>query len=78
MLVRRYGKMGALVLVLHGGPAAVGEVAPIARELSASFRVVEPWQRGSGSVPLTVARGTMATRQRLRTIDRGATRRRPA
>jgi len=56
MFVRRYGQAGALVLVLHGGPAAVGDVAPIAQELSKFFRAVEPWQRGSGSVPLTVAR----------------------
>ena len=42
--------------MLHGGPAAVGDVAPIARGISKSFRAVEPWQRGSGSVPLTVAR----------------------
>ena len=56
MLVRCYGKTGPLVLVLHGGPAAVGDVAPLAEGLSASFRAVEPWQRGSGSVPLTVAR----------------------
>lgn len=56
MFVRRYGKAGPLVLVLHGGPAAVGDVAPIAKGISKSFRAVEPWQRGSGSVPLTVAR----------------------
>ena len=56
MFVRRYGQEGPLVLVLHGGPAAVGDVAPIAKGLSISFRAVEPWQRGSGSVPLTVNR----------------------
>jgi pimeloyl-ACP methyl ester carboxylesterase len=43
------------VVVLHGGPAAAGEVAPIARELADSYRVLEPWQRGSGGDPLTVA-----------------------
>ena len=43
------------MLVLHGGPAAVGDVAPLAAGLSRSFRAVEPWQRGSGGVPLTVA-----------------------
>ncbi|MDH3988692.1 MAG: alpha/beta hydrolase, partial [Gammaproteobacteria bacterium] len=43
------------MLVLHGGPAAVGDVAPVAEGLSRSFRAVEPWQRGSGGVPLTVA-----------------------
>lgn len=54
--VRTYGTSGPLVIVLHGGPAAVGEAAPIARGLKDSFRVLEPWQRGSGSEPLTVAR----------------------
>jgi pimeloyl-ACP methyl ester carboxylesterase len=41
--------------VLHGGPAAVGDVAPVAEGISGSFHAVEPWQRGSGGVPLTVA-----------------------
>ncbi len=54
--VRRYGTSGPLVIVLHGGPAAVGEAAPLARGLADSFRVIEPWQRGSGDEPLTVAR----------------------
>jgi pimeloyl-ACP methyl ester carboxylesterase len=45
-----------LVVVLHGGPAAAGEAAPIARGLADSFRVLEPWQRGSSELPLTVAR----------------------
>ena len=56
MFVRRYGQDGPLVLVLHGGPAAVGDAAPIAKGISRSFRAVEPWQRGSGSTQLTVAR----------------------
>lgn len=56
MFVRHYGQAGPQVLVLHGGPAAVGDVAPIARGISKSFRAVEPWQRGSGSVPLSVSR----------------------
>ena len=56
MFARCYGEAGPLVLVLHGGPAAVGDVAPIAKGISRSFRAVEPWQRGSGNVPLTVAR----------------------
>lgn len=56
MRVREYGESGPLVLVLHGGPAAPGEMAPIARELSDGFRVLEPFQRGSGAEPLTVAR----------------------
>ena len=54
--VRSHGASGAVVIVLHGGPAAAGEAAPIARALADSFRVFEPWQRGSEDVPLTVAR----------------------
>jgi pimeloyl-ACP methyl ester carboxylesterase len=56
MRVRVYGESGPMVIVLHGGPAAVGEAAPIARGLAHSFRVLEPWQRGSGDQPLSVAR----------------------
>ncbi len=56
MRVRSYGSSGPEVVVLHGGPAAVGEAAPIARGLADSFRVLEPWQRGSGGEPLSVAR----------------------
>jgi pimeloyl-ACP methyl ester carboxylesterase len=53
--VREYGDTGPMVIILHGGPAAVGEAAPIARGLSDSFRVLEPWQRGSGHIPLSVS-----------------------
>jgi pimeloyl-ACP methyl ester carboxylesterase len=53
---REYGASGPLVLVLHGGPGAAGTMAPVARGLADSFRVLEPLQRGSGSEPLTVAR----------------------
>lgn len=54
--VRTYGTSGPLVIVIHGGPAAVGEAAPLARGLADSFRVLEPWQRGSGDEPLTVGK----------------------
>mgnify|MGYP006283980799 FL=1 len=54
--VRSYGTGGPLVIALHGGPAAVGSAAPLARGLEGDFRVLEPWQRGSGPEPLTVAR----------------------
>lgn len=53
--VRAYGTAGPTVVVLHGGPGAPGEMAPVARELANSFRVLEPLQRGSGGEPLTVA-----------------------
>src|SRR2546427_12191843 len=55
MRVREYGTSGPLVIVLHGGPGAAGETAPVARELAGSFRVLEPFQRSSGTEPLTVA-----------------------
>jgi pimeloyl-ACP methyl ester carboxylesterase len=54
--VREYGTLGPMVLVLHGGPGAPGGMAPLARRLTDSFRVLEPLQRGSGGEPLTVAR----------------------
>jgi len=54
--IRTYGTSGPLVVVLHGGPGAAGYMAPVARGLADSFRVIEPLQRGSGSEPLTVAR----------------------
>lgn len=43
-----------MVYVLHGGPAAIGQAAPIAEGLSQDFRAIEPFQRGSGIEPLTV------------------------
>ena len=68
METRTYGKSGPLVVVLHGGPGAPGYMAPLARELAGSFRVLEPLQRGAGAGRLTVARhvedlhGLVATR----------------
>lgn len=47
------------VVILHGGPGAPGEVAPIARELARrGFHVLEPFQRSSCTrqAPLTVER----------------------
>ena len=55
MQIRTYGTSGPLVVVLHGGPGAPGYMAPVARGLADWFRVIEPFQRGSGSEPLTVA-----------------------
>ncbi len=56
MRIRQYGTSGPLVVVLHGGPGAPGYMAPVARGLADSFRVLEPFQRGSSGEPLTVAR----------------------
>ncbi len=53
--VRTYGDTGPLVAVLHGGPGAPGSVAQLARDLSSFSRVLEPLQRRSGDIPLTVA-----------------------
>ena len=56
MRVRVHGATGPTVIVLHGGPAGVGSAGPIAAGLAHAFHVLEPWQRGSGDEPLTVAR----------------------
>jgi pimeloyl-ACP methyl ester carboxylesterase len=53
---REYGTRGPTVVVLHGGPGAPGQMVPVARELATSFRVLEPAQRRSGKVRLTVSR----------------------
>ncbi len=55
MRFKEYGTAGRRVIVIHGGPAATGHAAPVAKELSDSFRVLEPHQRGSSDTPLTVA-----------------------
>jgi len=41
---RRYGKAPYDVAVVHGGPGAPGEMAPVARELSSAHGVLEPMQ----------------------------------
>ncbi len=42
--LRKYGKAPFSVAVIHGGPGAPGEMAPVARELSAGRGVLEPLQ----------------------------------
>ena len=69
--VRTYGAHGPPVVVVHGGPAAGGTMAPVARRLAASFRVFEPIQRGSGELPLTVARHVEDLRDVAETIPEG-------
>src|SRR5262245_447847 len=56
LFVRTYGSSGPPVIVLHGGPGAAGHMAPVANGLADLYRVIEPFQRGSGSERLTVAR----------------------
>ena len=41
---RKYGDSPYGVAVLHGGPGAAGEMAPVAQELSADTGVIEPLQ----------------------------------
>jgi len=42
--LRKYGKAPFGVALLHGGPGAPGEMAPVAQELSADWGVLEPLQ----------------------------------
>ena len=42
--MRKYGKLPYTVSVVHGGPGAPGEVAPVARELSSLVGILEPLQ----------------------------------
>ncbi len=42
--LRTYGKQPFTVSVIHGGPGAAGEMAPVARELASSWGVLEPLQ----------------------------------
>ncbi|HYL60782.1 MAG TPA: alpha/beta hydrolase [Candidatus Acidoferrales bacterium] len=48
MRVRTYGDSESAarptVIVVHGGPGAAGSMAPVARALADSFRVLEPFQ----------------------------------
>jgi len=53
---REYGESGRPVILLHGGPAAAGYLGALGRELADEYKVYEPFQRGSGAVPLTVER----------------------
>jgi len=55
LFCNEYGSSGPFVIVLHGGPAATGNAGLLARDLADSFRVIEPYQRGSGDTPLSVA-----------------------
>ena len=43
---RTYGKAPYTVAVIHGGPGAAGEMAAVAREISQSQGVIEPFQTG--------------------------------
>ena len=42
--LRKYGKAPFNVAVIHGGPGAGGEMAPVARELASGWGILEPIQ----------------------------------
>lgn len=42
--LRKYGDVPFTVAVIHGGPGAAGEMAPVARELSSICGILEPLQ----------------------------------
>lgn len=42
--LRKYGKAPFAIVVVHGGPGAGGEMAPVARELASDWGVLEPIQ----------------------------------
>jgi pimeloyl-ACP methyl ester carboxylesterase len=44
---RKYGNPPYIIAVIHGGPGAAGEMAPVAKVLSSSCGVVEPMQTKS-------------------------------
>lgn len=41
--LRKYGSEPFTVAVIHGGPGAAGEMAPVAKEISAYRGVLEPF-----------------------------------
>lgn len=41
---RCYGKVPYQIVVVHGGPGAPGSVAPVCKELSKDYGVIEPFQ----------------------------------
>ena len=45
--LRKYGAAPYTIAVIHGGPGAPGEMAPVARELAKDWGVLEPLQTAS-------------------------------
>jgi len=41
---RKYGSVPFRIVLLHGGPGAAGQLAPVAKELSSDFSVIEHFQ----------------------------------
>jgi pimeloyl-ACP methyl ester carboxylesterase len=69
--IRFHGDGGPTVIALHGGPGACGGAVRLARGLSDDFQVIEPWQRTSGAVPLSVAVHIDDIRQLIRSRCKG-------
>jgi len=41
---RKYGKAPFNTIVIHGGPGAIGAMAPVAKKLSSYCGIIEPFQ----------------------------------
>jgi pimeloyl-ACP methyl ester carboxylesterase/GNAT superfamily N-acetyltransferase len=70
--VREHGSSGPAVVLVHGGPGAPGSLAPLARQLARTCRVLEPLQRRSGPQPLTVERHVADLERVIEAHCRGA------
>jgi pimeloyl-ACP methyl ester carboxylesterase len=55
LVVREYGAGLDTVIAVHGGPAAAGDLAPLAETLGQRWHVLEPYQRGHSDQQLTVS-----------------------
>ncbi|UCG26876.1 MAG: alpha/beta hydrolase, partial [Bacteroidales bacterium] len=44
--LRKYGQPPYSIVLIHGGPGAAGELYPVAKELSTSAGIIEPFQKG--------------------------------
>jgi len=69
MRARFYGTGDATAVLLHGGPGGPGYLAPVARELSDTFRVVEHLQPGFDEGGRSV--GQMIRHLRETIVDEG-------
>lgn len=59
LFVREYGRPGRpspVVITLHGKTATAGEMAPVARRLAPTYRVIEPFRRENGGFGQTAER----------------------
>lgn len=61
---RVYGKKPYKIALVHGGPGAAGEMAEVAKYLSTSIGVIEPFQRA-----LTIKKQVNELKKVLLNID---------